>query len=125
MTSNSIAPSSRTIEIYKSGSDWKVDLFEPDGTTPIGTTTIGTVAITAGVILAPIDLRALSGGHAANGLRIKASADSFIKVVHVAPLLSTCPIVRMAVSDGEYVSEQIQTLFAIEANVTRVSISYG
>lgn len=123
MTSNSIAPSGKAVDIYKDGSDWKVALYADDGTTQIASTTIGTVGVGASAIITfPLDLRAM-GGDAANELRIFGAG--VIKVRHVEALNSSFPIAGLTVAEGEVPGQQFATIEAIGSGITRVRIAWG
>jgi hypothetical protein len=122
MTSNSIAPSGRAIDIYKDGSDWKVALHVLDGTTQITSTTIGTVAVGAtSIVTFPLDLRAIGGGAAHE---IRCVGAGVIKVRHTNPINKDFPIAALTVVDGEVLGQQIESIVDPGA-LSRLRIAWG
>ena len=123
MSANSIAPSGKAVDIYKDGSDWKVALYETDGTTQIASTQIGTVEVdAASIIELPLDLRAM-GGDAAHELRIHGAG--IIKVRHVEALNADFPVAALTVVEAEVPGQQFNTIEAIGSGITRVRIAWG
>jgi hypothetical protein len=123
MSSNSIAPSGRAVDIYLDGSDWKVDLYATDLSTQVASTSIGAIAVGAdSVVAVPLDLRAL-GGDAANELRIFGAG--ILMVRHVKPLLASHPVAALTVANGEVIGQQIESIEDIGAGITRISIAFG
>jgi hypothetical protein len=122
MTANSIAPSSRSLDIYKDGSDWKAALHVADGTTQITSATIGTVAVGAtSIVTFPLDLRAM-GGDAAHEIRCVGAGT--IKVRHAKPLNASFPVAALAVVDGEVIGQQVESIVDPGA-LTRIRIAWG
>lgn len=128
MTSTSIAPSVKTVDIYLDGSDWKVDLFADDGTTQIASAVIGTVPVDANSIVAlPLDLRAL-GKDAAHEIRVFGAAPNTkydLKVRHAEPISIDFPVALLNVVDGEVLGQQVEKIVSIGSGITRLRLAWG
>jgi hypothetical protein len=123
MPSNSIAPSVKALDIYKDGSDWKVNLFASNGTTQIVSADIGTVEVNASSIVTfPLDLRKI-GGDAAHELRIFGAGN--ITVRYGQTFNDDFPHSKLAVVDGEVLGQQVESIKEIGAGITRVRIAWG
>lgn len=123
MASNSIAPSVKALDIYLDGSDWKVDLYAEDGTTQIVSTTIGSVDVDADSIVAvPLDIVAMFGA-AAHEIRVHGAG--VLKVKHVEVAKSSFPVAALTVANGEVLGQQIASIVAIGAGITRLRIAVG